>query len=290
MDRGNFLKLSAASVLAPFAMKLEAFKNWVDEQPEQQQMPVLFVGHGNPMNAILRNEFHAKWQQLGRELQRPKAILSVSAHWLTRGTYVTAMERPKTIHDFGEFPKELFDQQYNTPGAPDIARETQKLIKSTTVKEDHDWGLDHGTWSVLLPMYPKADIPVFQMSIDYTKPPQWHYELAKELSELRKKGVLILGSGNIVHNLRLIDFEGKTRFDWAHEFDEKIKTFIEKGDHKSVIAYEKMGQLAQLAVPTSDHYLPLLYTLGLQNRKDGIGFFNDKMDAGSISMRSVKIG
>ncbi|RYD57145.1 MAG: 4,5-DOPA dioxygenase extradiol [Sphingobacteriales bacterium] len=290
MDRTSFIKLGAASLLAPFAMKLEAFKNWVDDQPELEQMPVLFVGHGNPMNAILRNEFSAKWQQLGRELPRPKAILSVSAHWLTRGTFVTAMERPKTIHDFGGFPKELFAQQYDAPGAPDVASETKRLVKSTTVHEDHEWGLDHGTWSVLLPMYPKADIPVFQMSIDYTKPPQWHYELAKELSELRKKGVLILGSGNIVHNLRLIDFEGKAKFDWAHEFDENIKTFIEAGDHKSVVEYEKMGQLAQLAVPTSDHYLPLLYTLGLQNKRDDIAFFNDKMDAGSISMRSVKIG
>lgn len=290
MERSSFLKLSAAALFAPIAMKLQTFKNWVDEQPEQEQMPVLFVGHGNPMNAILRNEFNEKWISLGKELPRPKAILSVSAHWLTRGTYVTAMARPKTIHDFGGFPKELFDAQYPAPGAPDLAAETAKLIKSTTVHEDHQWGLDHGTWSVLLPMYPQADIPVFQMSIDYTKPPQYHYELAKELAALRSKGVLILGSGNIVHNLGMIDFEGKTRFDWAYEFDDIIKTYIEKGDHNGVVQYDKLGSLAKLAVPTNDHYLPLLYTLGLQGKKDDIGFFNDKMDAGSISMRSVKIG
>jgi 4,5-DOPA dioxygenase extradiol len=199
------------------------------------------------------------------------------------------MERPKTIHDFGGFPKALFDQQYPAPGSAELAKDTMSLIKSTNVKDDYQWGLDHGTWSVLLPMYPKADIPVLQLSIDYSKPPQYHYDLAKELKELRKKGVLIMGSGNIVHNLGMIDFENKTKFDWAYEFDEKIKSFIDKGDHESVIRYDKMGSIARMAVPTNDHYLPLMYSLGLQDKKDKISYFNDKMDAGSISMRSILI-
>lgn len=290
MKRGDFLKLGAAAALVPLAMKLQAFKSIVDEQKHDGQiMPVLFTGHGNPMNAIMRNEFSLKWQQLGKELPRPKAILSVSAHWLTRGTYVTAMERPKTIHDFGGFPKELFDAQYPSPGAPDMAKETARLVKSAKVQEDYEWGLDHGTWSVLLPMFPQADIPVYQLSIDYYQPAQYHYNLAKELYELRKKGVLIVGSGNIVHNLGQIDFEGKRTFDWAIEFDEKIKGFIDKGDHDSIIHYEKLGSIARMAVPTNDHYLPLMYSLGLKQKQEEVKYFNDKMDAGSISMRSLLI-
>lgn len=290
MKRGDFLKLGATALLTPMAMKLQAFKTIVDEQKQDGQvMPVLFTGHGNPMNAIMRNEFSETWKRLGRELPRPKAILSVSAHWLTRGTYVTAMERPKTIHDFGGFPKELFDAQYPAPGTPDFAKETARIVKSVTVQEDYEWGLDHGTWSVLLPMFPQADIPVFQLSIDYYKPAQYHYELAKELYELRKKGVLIVGSGNIVHNLGQIDFEGKRKFDWAVEFDEKIKTLIDKGDHAGVIHYEKLGSIARMAVPTNDHYLPLMYTLGLKQKHEEVKYFNDKMDAGSISMRSLLI-
>lgn len=289
MKRSNFLKIAAAAALVPIAMKLQAFKKWVDDQPATDVMPALFVGHGNPMNAILHNEFNEKWRQLGEQLPKPKAILSVSAHWLTRGTYVTAMERPKTIHDFGGFPKELFDAQYPAPGAPDIAATTIGLVKDVVIKEDHQWGLDHGTWSVLLPMYPKADIPVFQLSIDYYQAPQYHYDLAMQLAELRKKGVMIIGSGNIVHNLRMIDFEGKRKFDWADEFDEKIKNFIENGNDDAVINYHKLGSIADMAVPTNDHYLPLLYSLAVKGKKDEVAFFNDKMDAGSISMRSLLI-
>jgi 4,5-DOPA dioxygenase extradiol len=226
---------------------------------------------------------------MGRSLPRPKAILVVSAHWLTNGTKVTAMERPRTIHDFGGFPDELFAQQYPVPGSPELAKETQSLITRTKVQSDLEWGLDHGTWSVLLPMYPKADIPVFQLSIDYSKPPQYHYDLAKELASLRKKGVLIIGSGNIVHNLGMIDWGGKA-YDWAIEFDEKIKKFIDNGDHSSIINYQQMGRIAQLAVPTNDHYLPLLYALALQDKGDALSYFNAKCEMGSMSMRSVKIG
>jgi 4,5-DOPA dioxygenase extradiol len=291
MKRADFLKMGALALVTPLGMTLQSFQNWVDEQPATDIMPALFVGHGNPMNAILRNEFSQTWKRMGEEMPRPKAILSVSAHWLTRGTAITAMARPKTIHDFGGFPKELFDQQYPAPGAPkEILEETKKLVTTTTVLDDHEWGLDHGTWSVLLPMYPKADIPVFQLSIDYYKPPMYHYELAQQLQQLRRKGVLIVGSGNIVHNLGMLDFDNKTKFDWADEFDAKIKGFIESGDHSSVVNYEKLGNIARMAVPTNDHYLPLLYTLGVKRKGEDVVFFNDKMDAGSISMRSIRLG
>jgi 4,5-DOPA dioxygenase extradiol len=271
-------------------MNLQSIKRWADDQPLTGRMPVLFVGHGNPMNAILQNEFTQQWQKLGREIPKPKAILSVSAHWLTRGTAVTAMEMPKTIHDFGGFPQELFDQQYPVKGSPELAKEVTKLVTKTTVHEDHDWGLDHGTWSVLKPMYPEADIPVFQLSLDYYKGPQYHYELAQQLKELRHKGVLIMGSGNIVHNLRMVDFQNRMQYDWAASFDARIKSFIDSGDHQSIIDYEKLGSEARMAVPTNDHYLPLLYPLALQDKKDEVSYFNDKIDASSISMRSVLIG
>lgn len=264
-------------------------KDFSTEKFSDAIMPVLFVGHGNPMNAIEKNEYHKKWNELGSSLPAPRAILVISAHWLTRGTKVTAMERPKTIHDFGGFPDELFAQQYPAKGSPEFAKEVQKLVTKTKVQSDLEWGLDHGTWSVLLPMYPKADIPVFQLSIDHTQPPQYHYELAKELAALRKKGVLIIGSGNIVHNLGMVDWGGKA-YDWAIEFDQKIKTFMDKGDHTSIINYDKLGTIAKYAVPTNEHYLPLLYSLALQDKKDALSYFNDKCEMGSISMRSVQIG
>lgn len=288
MNRRKFIKTSAlgAGAMVTLNSFVEKFSN---EKLSDAIMPVLFVGHGNPMNAIEKNEYHKKWNELGNTLPAPKAILVVSAHWLTRGTKVTAMERPKTIHDFGGFPDELFAQQYPAKGSPAFAKEVQSLITKTKVQSDLEWGLDHGTWSVLLPMYPKADIPVFQLSIDQSQPPQYHYDLAKELAALRKKGVLIIGSGNIVHNLGMIDWGGKA-FDWAIEFDEKIKTFIDKGDHASIIHYEKMGTIAKYAVPTNDHYLPLLYSLALQEKHDPVSYFNAKCEMGSISMRSVQIG
>lgn len=289
MDRSTFIKISSSFLLAPMSMKLNELKNWADKQDATDKMPVLFVGHGNPMNAILDNSFSRKWKELGKELPRPKAILTVSAHWLTRGTHVTAMKMPKTIHDFGGFPKELFDQQYPVPGSPEMAKEVQRLVTATEVHEDFEWGLDHGTWSVLKPMFPEADIPVFQLSIDYYKSPQWHYDLAKQLSELRRKGVLILGSGNIVHNLRMVDFQNRTNYDWASEFDTKIKSFLDSGNHQAIINYEQLGTTAKLAVPTNDHYLPLLYSIALQDKKDELSYFNEQMDAGSISMRSLLI-
>jgi len=264
-------------------------RSFNDEKPVDGRMPVLFVGHGNPMNAIEKNEYHNKWAEIGRSLLKPKAILVVSAHWLTKGTKVTAMEMPKTIHDFAGFPDELFAQQYPAKGSPEFAKEAQSLITKTKVQPDFEWGLDHGTWSVLLPMFPTADIPVFQLSIDYSQPPQYHYDLAKELYTLRKKGVLIIGSGNIVHNLEMIDWNGKP-YDWTIEFDAKIKNFIDERNHSAIINYEKLGSIAKLAVPTNDHYLPLLYSLALQEKNESVAYFNEKCEMGSMSMRSVKIG
>jgi 4,5-DOPA dioxygenase extradiol len=257
-------------------------------KPAEEKMPALFIGHGSPMNAIDDNEFHRSWSELGKNLPRPKAILCISAHWLTKGTKVTAMEQPRTIHDFGGFPESLYAQQYPAKGAKQFVEATQNMVKSTQVESDFEWGLDHGTWSVLLPMYPKADIPVFQLSLDYTKPASYHYELAKELKKLRQQGVLIIGSGNIVHNLGMLDFSGKT-FDWAIEFDEKIKELILNKNHKPLINYQSLGKAAQYAVPSNDHYLPLLYTLALQEEKDELSFFNEKTQMGSVSMRSLII-
>lgn len=251
-------------------------------------MPALFVGHGNPMNAIEKNEYHKKWTELGKSLPKPKAILVVSAHWLTKGTKVTAMEKPRTVHDFGDFPDALFAQQYPVKGSPGFAKQAQSLITKTKVQSDFEWGLDHGTWSVLLPMYPDADIPVFQLSIDYSQPPQYHYELAKELSKLRGKGVLIIGSGNIVHNLGMIDWSGKP-YDWAIEFDATIKKLIDERNHSAIINYDKLGSIAKLAIPTNDHYLPLLYALALQEKNENISYFNEKCEMGSVSMRSLLI-
>jgi len=276
-------------------MNLSSFKNFTDTLKEQEhQMPVLFIGHGSPMNGIEDNIFSRNWAQLAKDIPTPTAVLVISAHWLSRGTKITAMDFPKTIHDFGGFPEELFAVQYPAPGNPELAKETASIIQTTKVELDHDWGLDHGTWTVVRHMYPNANIPVLQLSIDYTKGPQWHYELAKEINALRKKGVLIIGSGNMVHNLRMVAWDKLNEpaygFDWAIAMNEKFKDLISGGDFKPLINYETLGTAAKLAIPTPEHYLPLLYTLGLKNSKDSISFFNDKAVGGSLTMTSVKIG
>jgi len=273
---------------------LSAFRKFSDELPgDGQLMPVLFVGHGSPMNGIEDNEFSKRWEKMGEEIPTPRAVLVISAHWFTKGTKITSMDFPKTIHDFGGFPQELFDVQYPAPGNPKLAEETKSLIHSAKVELDHDWGLDHGAWTVVRRMYPKANIPVLQLSIDYTRPPRYHYELAKELSALRKKGVLILGSGNMVHNLRMVNWGmmGKEGggYDWALTINDKFKSLIESKDHSALINYEKLGREAQLAIPTPEHYLPLLYSLSLQDSKDELSFFNDKALGGSLTMTSVKL-
>ena len=274
---------------------LSAFKTFTGGLHEQEQlMPVLFIGHGSPMNGIEDTAFSRRWKQMAKEIPTPKAVLVVSAHWFTKGTQITAMDFPKTIHDFGGFPKELFAVQYPAPGNPLLAKETVSLLQSAKVELDHDWGLDHGTWTVVRHMYPEARIPVLQLSIDYAKGPQYHYDLAKELYALRKKGVLIIGSGNMVHNLRMVAWDKMNEngygYDWALQMNERFKQLISTGDHKPLIHYESLGREAMLAIPTPEHYLPLLYTLGLKGNKEPVSFFNDKAVAGSLTMTSVKIG
>ena len=275
-------------------MKLNDLKNITDGFTSSDIMPVLFTGHGSPMNGIEENIFTDYWKKLGREIAKPTAVLCISAHWLTRGTRITAMNFPKTIHDFGGFPQELFAVQYPAPGNPELAKETANLLQSTHVDLDHEWGLDHGTWSVVRQMYPDADIPVLQLSIDYSKPASYHYALATELSTLRKKGVLIIGSGNMVHNLRMIAWEKVNEpefgYDWAIELNSKFKDLILDRNHAPLINYEKLGAAAQHAIPTPDHYYPLLYSLGSQNKKEQATIFNDKAVMGSLTMTSVKIG
>ncbi len=274
---------------------LNRFKRFTDDLAIQEHlMPVLFVGHGSPMNGIEDNEFSRRWTAMASEIPTPKAVLVVSAHWFTKGTHITAMDFPKTIHDFGGFPKELFEVQYPAPGNPALAIETASLIHTTTVDLSHDWGLDHGTWSIVRHMYPKANIPVLQLSIDYTKDAKYHYELAKEMYELRKKGVLIIGSGNLVHNLRMVAWdkldEPEYGYDWAKQINQKFKDLISNNDHEKLIQYQNLGKEALLAIPTPEHYLPLIYTLALKEKNDSVSFFNDKAVGGSLTMTSVKFG
>jgi 4,5-DOPA dioxygenase extradiol len=290
MERRLFVKNSLFSLLAMTSLKdLQKFSDSLLLQEEK--MPVLFVGHGSPMNAIEENEFSKTWGLMGQQLVKPTAILCISAHWETRGTFVTAMEKPKTIHDFGGFPQELFDVEYPAPGKPGLAKEVKDSIKTAGIGLTEEWGLDHGCWSVIRKMYPAADIPVLQLSLDYTKPAQWHYDLAKELAVLRSKGVLIVGSGNMVHNLGMVNWRDLNGpgYDWAIEINEKFKKLISDNSHKDLINYSALGKAAQLAIPSPDHWLPLLYTLALKEEKDSVSFFNDKTLAGSLSMTSVKI-
>lgn len=273
---------------------LSAFKNFTSGIKEQEKlMPVLFIGHGSPMNGIEDNEFSRRWTKMAKEIPTPAAVLVVSAHWFSKGTKITAMDFPKTIHDFGGFPQALFDVQYNAPGSPDLAMETASLIHSANVELDHDWGLDHGTWTIVRHMYPDAQIPVLQLSIDYTKGPQYHYDMAKEIYALRKKGVLVIGSGNMVHNLRMVAWDKMSEpgygYDWALQMNDTFKQLISDGDYKPLIHYERLGSEARLAIPTPEHYLPLLYSLGLKDSKDKVSFFNDKAVAGSLTMTSVLI-
>jgi 4,5-DOPA dioxygenase extradiol len=294
MNQKQFIQSFGLFALAGGALSQKRLYKMIDNKNNTSRMPVLFVGHGSPMYAIEENEFVQKWRNLGDELPKPKAIIAVSAHWETRGTQVTAMQNPKTIHDFGGFPQELYAVEYPAPGSPELARETIKDIHGTLVSADEKWGLDHGTWSVIRRIYPKANIPIIQMSLDYNKSPKEHYELAKELAAFRDKGVMIIGSGNIVHNLRQVAWDRpddeEYGHDWAIEANELVKKLIVEGNHQALIDYKSLGRAVQLAAPTPDHFLPLLYALALKRDDEEVSFFNDKAVMGSLTMTSLKIG
>lgn len=281
MQRRNFIKTGTLMMAALPLNELHA----LFPANAEAVMPAMFVGHGNPLNAIEDNEFSQTWAGIGQQLPTPIAILCISAHWLTKGTFVAATPQPETIYDFSGFPSELYQVSYPAPGSPEFARQVKSAVTSKSIQDDHSWGLDHGCWSVLTQMFPKADIPVFQMSIDMLAKPEDHYAIAKELAVLRSKGLLIMGSGNIVHNLRLMQW-ADTAYDWAIEFDQLSKTLIEKGDHDALIQFRTLGKAADLSIPTTEHYLPLIYSIGLQRPDDQLRFFNEKTTAGSVSMRS----
>jgi len=255
-------------------------------------MPALFVGHGNPMNAIEETVYSAAWREAASAFPRPKAILCISAHWESEGTFVTAMEQPRTIHDFYGFPDALYQVEYPAPGSRELAERLHSLVASTAVRLDdgYSWGLDHGAWSVLRRMYPEADIPVVQLSLDRSRHPRFHYDLGAELLSLRREGVLILGSGNIVHNLRLLQWNASAPYPWALEFDRLAAELILSAEHDRLVAYPALGEAARLAIPTNEHYLPLLYILALQQPDEPVSFFAEGLPLGSISMRSVRIG
>lgn len=294
MDRKKFLKALAILPAIGATMKLSELGKMSEGLSNTDRLPVLFLGHGSPMNAIEENEFVTGFRRVSSEIARPTAILCISAHWETQGTYVTAMNNPPTIHDFGGFPKALFDVQYPAPGSPELAKETQNLVKKTQVGLDEKWGLDHGAWSVIKHLYPNADVPVIQMSLDYRQSPQWHYDLARELSALRRKGVLIVGSGNMVHNLGKVAWnklnEVGFAYDWATEANDKMKISIQSGNHEPLINFRSQGKAFDLAIPTPEHFLPLLYTLALQEKGEDVSLFNDRAVAGALTMTSVKIG
>jgi 4,5-DOPA dioxygenase extradiol len=297
MNRKKFLKNMLPLVIgAPLinkAMQLQELNNISKELSNTAKMPVLFLEHGSPMNAIEENEFVETFRKIGNEITKPNAILCISAHWETNGTFVTAMPNPRTIHDFGGFPKALFEVQYPAKGSPTLAQQTKDLVTKTEIGLDQKWGLDHGAWSVIKHLYPNADVPVIQMSIDYTKGAQYHFELAQQLSTLREKGVLIVGSGNMVHNLGMVAWDKLNdtfAYDWAIEASDRMKSYIVDGDFTKLIDYKKQGKAFELAIPSPDHYLPLIYTLGLHNKNEEINIFNDKPVGGSLTMTSVKIG
>jgi 4,5-DOPA dioxygenase extradiol len=293
MNRADFLKFLTLLPLAGATLNSKELNNITKPFSSTEQMPVLFLGHGSPMNAIEENEFVRGWRDIGKTLLKPNAVLCISAHWETKGTYVTAMDMPTTIHDFGGFPQELYDVQYPAPGSPALATETKSIVRKTEVGLDNQWGLDHGCWSVVKHLYPQANVPVIQMSLDYNQGAQYHFDLAKELSTLRKKGILIVGSGNMVHNLQLIAWDKLNDmdygYDWAKEASEKMKKFILDGDYKQLIKYKSLGRAFDLAIPTPEHFLPLLYALALKEEDEKVSLFNDKAVAGSLTMTCVKI-
>lgn len=259
--------------------------------PSTPRMPVIFFGHGSPMNTLASNRYTEAWHKLGASVPRPEAILAISAHWLTRGTAVTAMAKPRTIHDFGGFPQALYDIQYPAPGDPALAARVRELLAPLDVQLDQNWGLDHGTWSVLAHAFPDAGVPVVQLSMDGTKPARFHYDLGKRLAPLRGEGVLIVGSGNVVHNLMLMRRgDGATAYDWSKRFNQQVRAALASGTHQVLIDFEHLGEDARLAVPTPEHYLPLLYIAALQAAGEAMVFAVDGYEAGSLGMLSAAAG
>lgn len=289
MNRAAFIRSFTLGTLGLSTMSFNDLDNLLSSGKASERMPALFLGHGSPMNALENNPITRIWQQLGRELPTPSAIVSISAHWMTAGkTEITAMPLPKTIHDFGGFPKALYEVQYPAKGAPELAAELQKELQYTRLGHDHSWGLDHGTWSVLRHLYPKADIPVIQLSIDMSRDGNWHYNFGQALARWRNKGVLFLGSGNLVHNLQMLDWDRPNGgYDWAVEFDTFSAEKMSAGDFKPLVNFEKLGTAAKLSIPSTDHYLPLLYILGMQQAGEKTSFPVTGMQMGGISMRSV---
>ncbi len=255
-------------------------------------MPAIFFGHGNPMNALAKNAYTEGWAAMGRSIPRPRAVLAISAHWYLPTTAVTTSPRPRTIHDFGGFPRELYRVEYPAPGSPELSKRIKDLLSPISVGFDEHWGLDHGTWSVLCHVFPQADIPVVQLSINETEPPQFHYEIGKRLAPLREEGVLIIGSGNIVHNLHTYAWGGHRiePFDWAVRFEEQARDLLLRGDHAPLIAYERLGRDAMLSIPTPEHYLPLIYVMAAGRADDSVSFPVEGVDGGSVSMLAVQIG
>jgi 4,5-DOPA dioxygenase extradiol len=255
-------------------------------------MPVIFFGHGNPMNAIEENDYTRAWAAIGRALPKPKAILAISAHWYEPGLAVTAMAAPRTIHDFGGFPAKLYKVEYPAPGDPALAERVQSLLAPLSVELDQQWGLDHGTWSVLTHVFPGADVPVIQLSLDETQPTEFHYNLGKKLAPLRDEGILVIGSGNLIHNLHTYAWGKRPAqpFDWAVRFEEQARSFLQAGEDAPLVAYEKLGRDAMLSIPTPDHYLPLLYILALRRTEDRLSFPVEGVDGGSISMLTIQLG
>lgn len=271
-------------------MKLAELVDRTGTMKSTEPMPVLFVGHGSPMNALGESEITRGWKTMVEGIPTPEAILCVSAHWETCGTYVTAMPQPRTLHDFGGFPPELYRVQYPAPGSPSLAAGIGDAIRGARVQPDTGWGLDHGAWSVIRHMYPEATVPVLQLSLDYGMDAAKHYELGRELEYLRGKGILVVGSGNLVHNLRMVDWNRPDGgFDWAEEAADHFRRLIRSGDHAALADYRSLGRSVQLAVPTPEHYWPLMYVLGMKRSRDQVEFFNDQLQMGSVSMLSVRI-
>jgi 4,5-DOPA dioxygenase extradiol len=257
-----------------------------------ETMPTIFFGHGNPMNALANNDYTKGWSNIGKTIPRPKAIVSVSAHWYFPATAVTAATNPRTIHDFGGFPRELYEIEYPAPGSPELANRVREILAPISVGLDERWGLDHGTWSVLCHVFPEADIPIIQLSIDESQPPEFHYEIGKRLAPLRDEGVLIMGSGNLVHNLHAYAWgrQAVEPFEWTVRFEKQAREFLQEGTHAPFVNYEDLGRDSRLSVPTPDHYLPLLYVMGARREGDEVSFPVEGVDGGSVSMLTIKFG